>query len=212
MIALIIANGDDVDKSLIKNMHFDCVICADGGLGKAERLGVVPNIILGDFDSVEPSVLEKYRSMNVEIEKFPTEKDYTDMELSIEFALKLGYNNIILVGATGGPRLDHSIANIMLLEKYFNLGVNIEIIDNNNKIQIISDNTDLYLNHKENYFISIVPVTYLISGLTLEGFKYPLDNVIVKRGSTLCISNEIIKDRGRILLNKGIALLFVSKD
>ena len=211
MTVLIIGNGNDANKSYIENLNIDYVICADGGLEKAARLGVVPNVILGDFDSVDPDVLRKYQSMNIETQKFPAEKDYTDMELSIEFAVESGFKNIVLIGATGS-RLDHSTANIMLLEKYFNIGVNIEIIDNNNKIQIISDNTDLYLDHKENYFVSIVPITDLISGLTLEGFKFPLDDVIVKRGSTLCVSNEIIKNKGRVLLKGGTALLFVSKD
>jgi len=211
MTALIIGNGNNANKSYIENLNIDYVICADGGLEKAASLGVIPNVILGDFDSVDPDVLRKYQSMNIETKKFPAEKDYTDMELSIEFAVESGFKNIVLIGATGS-RLDHSMANIMLLENYFNLGVNIEIIDNNNKIQIISDNTDLYLDHKENYFVSIVPITDLISGLTLEGFKFPLDDVIVKRGSTLCVSNEIIKNKGRVLLTKGTALLFVSKD
>lgn len=212
MTALIIGNGDDVNKSAIESIKFEYVICADGGLEKAERLGVVPNVILGDFDSVEADILKKYQLMNIETKKFPAEKDFTDMELSIEFAVGKGYKNLILIGATGGPRLDHSMANIMLIEKYFSLGINIEIVDNNNKIQIISDNTDLMLEHKKKYFISIVPITESISGLTLEGFKYPLDKVSVKRGSTLCVSNEIVLNSGRVILEKGTALLFVSKD
>lgn len=212
MTALIIANGDDVNKSTIENINFEYVICADGGLEKAAHLGIVPNVILGDFDSVDSDVLKKYQLMNIETKKFPAEKDFTDMELSIEFAVRKGYKNLILIGATGGPRLDHSMANIMLIEKYFNLGVNIEIIDNNNKIQIISDNTNLLLERMKHYFVSIVPITETIIGLTLEGFKYPLDKVVVKRGSTLCVSNEIVLNSGRVILEKGTALLFVSKD
>ena len=212
MTALIIGNGDDVNKSAIESMKFEYVICADGGLEKAESLGVVPNVILGDFDSVDADVLGKYQSINTETKKYPAEKDFTDMELSIEFAIEQGYKDLLLVGATGGPRLDHFIANIMLLEKYFNLGVNIEIVDNNNKIQIISDNTDLLLENKKNHFISILPITESINGLTLEGFKYPLDKVSVKRGSTLCVSNEIVLNSGKVILEKGTALLFVSKD
>lgn len=212
MTALIIANGDDVNKNTIENINFEYVICADGGLEKAESLGIVPNVILGDFDSVDSDILKKYQSMNIETKKFPAEKDFTDMELSIEFAVGKGYKNLILIGATGGPRLDHAIANIMLIEKYFKLGVTIEIIDNNNKIKIISDDTDLSIEHMKHYFVSIVPITESISGLTLEGFKYPLDKVVVRRGSTLCVSNEIVLNSGRVILEKGTALLFVSKD
>lgn len=212
MVALIIANGDEVDKISLKNMNIDYVICADGGLEKAEKLQVVPDLILGDFDSVNGDVLEKYKKSNSEIMKFPAEKDFTDMELSIETAVKKGFKDIVLVGATGGPRLDHSLANMMLLEKYYQLGINIIIIDNNNKIQIVADNCNMLLNKKEGSFVSLIPLTENISGLTLEGFKYPLDRVVVKRGSTLCVSNEIILDKGRIILESGTALLFISRD
>jgi thiamine pyrophosphokinase len=211
MVALIIANGDDVDKISLENMHIDYVICADGGLEKAEKLQVVPDLILGDFDSVDLDVLERYKKKS-EIMKYPAEKDFTDMELSIEIAVKKGYKDIVLVGATGGPRLDHSLANMMLLEKYYQLGINIIIIDNKNKIQIVADNYNMLLDKKEGSFVSLIPLTENISGLTLDGFKYPLDRVVVKRGSTLCVSNEIILDKGRIILESGTALLFISRD
>lgn len=211
MAALIIANGDDVHKSSLEGIKIDYVICADGGLEKAENLQVVPDLILGDFDSVNRDVLEKYKK-DSEIMKYPAEKDFTDMELSIETAVEKGFRDIVLVGATGGPRLDHSLANMMLLEKYYNLGINIIIIDNNNKIQIIADNCDMLLNKKIGNFVSLIPLTENLNGLTLEGFKYPLDRVVVKRGSTLCVSNEIISDKGRIILEKGTAMLFISRD
>lgn len=211
MVALIIANGDDVDKTSFENMNIDYVICADGGLEKAEKLQVFPDLILGDFDSVHGDVLEKYKKSS-EIMKYPAEKDFTDMELSIEIAVKKGFRDIVLVGATGGPRLDHSLANMMLLEKYYKIGINIIIVDNYNKIQIISDNCNMLLENKRETFVSLIPLTEEINGLTLEGFKYPLDRVVVKRGSTLCVSNEIISDKGRIILERGTALLFISRD
>ncbi|MFA9422540.1 MAG: thiamine diphosphokinase [Sedimentibacter sp.] len=211
MIALIIANGDEVDISSIKNINYEYVICADGGLKKADHMGILPNAILGDFDSVDPDILKKYMLMNIETKKFPPEKDFTDMELSIEFAVEKGYKKLVLISALGS-RFDHSVANIMLIEKYLKLGIRIEIIDNNNKIQIISDNTEICIESKKNSFVSIVPLTDTISGLTLEGFKYPLDKKTVNRGSAQCVSNEIVSNYGRVSLEKGTALLFVSND
>lgn len=211
MAALIIGSGSDIEKSRIENIKADYVICADGGLEKAEKLGLRPDIILGDFDSVAPGILERYKSLNIETVTYPSEKDYTDMELAVECAVKKGFNHIVLIGASG-TRLDHTVANIMLLDKYHRMGINIEIIDNNNHIKIISDNADVEIRYVKNHFVSLVPVTETIEGLTLEGFKYPLDNVKVKRGSALLISNEITRDEGRIILKKGTALVFVSKD
>lgn len=211
MAALIIGNGEDITRHCIDNINIEYVICADGGLKKTEKLNLRPNLILGDFDSVDSSVLEHYKNLNIEIVKFPPEKDYTDMELAVENAVKKGFKDVVLIGATGS-RLDHTLANIQLLEKYHSLGINIEIIDNNNYISIISDNTDIYIKYKKEHFVSLVPVTEKLEGLTLSGFKYPLDNVKVQRGTALLISNEIIQDEGRIILNKGTALVFVSKD
>lgn len=214
MTALIIGNGSDIEKSCIEDIKIDYVICADGGLEKAEKLGLSPNIILGDFDSVEPGILQKYKKLNIETETYPSEKDYTDMELAVEYAVKKEFKHIILVGASG-TRLDHTVANIQLLEKYHHMGINIEIIDNNNHIGIISGKADIKVKYEKNHFVSLVPVTETIEGLTLEGFKYPLDNVKVKRGSSLLISNEITKDtkcEGRVILKKGTALIFISKD
>lgn len=211
MTALIIGNGKATDKSIIDNIQFDYVICADGGLEKAKSYGILPDIIIGDFDSVKPSVLKQYESHNIPIKKFAAEKDFTDMEIAVEFAVSKGYNNMILTGASG-TRLDHTLGNIMLMEKYYKIGVHITIIDNNNEMKIISDNSELIIEFKDGYYISIIPVTDFIQGLTLVGFKYPLNNVNVQRGSTLCISNQISDNKGIITLSKGTAIVFISKD
>lgn len=209
MTTLIVGNGSDIDKSHIENLNIDYVICADGGLEKVKRLGLIPNLILGDFDSVNKSVLEDYKNLNIEVVTFPSEKDYTDMELAISHAVKMGFKDIILVGASG-TRLDHTVANMLLIEKYHKKDINIRIIDNNNFIQIITDS--MIIPFRKNYYVSLIPLSENIEGLTLEGFKYPLNNINVERGSTLCISNEVSEDVGLIKLNKGSAFVFISKD
>ncbi|WP_326909262.1 thiamine diphosphokinase [Sedimentibacter sp. MB31-C6] len=213
MSVLIIGNGSSFNKYSNEEVFnsIELIICADGGLSKAEILGLVPDIIIGDFDSVNYSILKKYEDMNVEIIKYPAEKDYTDMELAIDLAVNKGYKDMIILGATG-TRLDHTMANMLLLEKYYKQGIKIKIIDNNNIIQIISDDTKLTLQYKKNYFISIVPITEEINDLTLKGFKYPLNKVNVKRGSTLCISNEINVKVSEVTLRSGTAFLIVAND
>lgn len=209
MTALIIGNGSDIEKERIDNINIDYVICADGGLEKVKKLGLIPNVILGDFDSVDTSVLEEYKSLNIETVTFPSEKDYTDMELAINHAAKIGFKDIILVGATG-TRLDHTVANLLLIEEYHKKDINIKILDNNNLIQIL--NNSMIIPYRKNHFASIIPLSENIEGLTLEGFKYPLNDVTVKRGSTLCISNEIIENNGVIKFKNGSALVFISRD
>ena len=87
--ALIVGNGEEAAKSIIEKLKYDYIICADGGLEKASNYGIVPDIIIGDFDSVDANVLKQYEN-RVLIEKFPSEKDFTDMELAVEFAVSKG--------------------------------------------------------------------------------------------------------------------------
>ena len=207
--ALIIGNGQETDVSIVRNIEYDYVICADGGLEKAKNYGIKPDIAIGDFDSTAPDLLDEY-AKNIDIEKFPPEKDFTDMELAVQFAVSKGFKSITLIGASG-TRLDHTFGNILLMEKYYKDGVNIVIIDNNNKMKFISHKGELFIEYKEGYYISIIPLTEL-EGLSLEGFKYNLKNVNVQRGSTLCISNQIEDSKGKITLRKGKAIVFISKD
>lgn len=211
MKALIIGNGSDIEKERLKHITYDYIICADGGLNKVKKLELIPNLIVGDFDSVDKDLLDSFLVLNIETIKFPPEKDYTDMELAIDIAVKKGCDHITLLSATG-TRLDHTLANIMLIEKYYNKGIKVEIVDNHNIIKLISDNTDFYVHKVNEHFVSIVPISKKLIGLTLEGFKYPLNDVEVKRGEALLISNEITNENGRIVLKKGTAILFLSKD
>lgn len=209
MKAIIIASGSSVKKEIFNEKYTlnDYLICADGGLNYLNSIGIIPNLIVGDFDSVDITLLEKYKGVNTK--KFPTEKNFTDTEIAIEEAIANGCREIIIFGATG-TRLDHTIANILLIERYIKKGVSIEIVDNNNFISIL--NKDIKINKKEGYYLSIVPITEYIDGITLKGMKYPLYNVRVERGSTLCISNEIIDDIAEINIKIGTGLLFLSKD
>src|ERR1044071_9172934 len=113
---LILANGELPDsntaRSLIRNG--DYIICADGGTRHALELGVKPNLIIGDLDSAEPRALQKFRDDGVEIERYPRDKNETDLELAINRAAELNPKQIIIIAALGG-RLDQTLANISLL-------------------------------------------------------------------------------------------------
>lgn len=209
MKAIILASGNVIKKEIFNEIYSksDFIICADGGLNYLDSLNVRPNLIVGDFDSVNINLLEKYK--NVITKKYPAEKNFTDTEIAIEEAIACGYNNITIFCATG-TRLDHTMANILLIERYIKNGISIRIVDNNNYISIL--NKDIIINKLEGYFLSIIPISEYIDGITLKGMKYPLLDVKVDRGSTLCISNEIIDDKAEILIKNGMGILFLSKD
>lgn len=180
------------------------VVAADSGILHAEALGLVPELWLGDFDSVTEDILAANKQVPREI--FPAEKDFTDGELAIRAARDRGANGFVLAGAFGGPRPDHAFLHITqaiaLAEE------NIPTMLTNG----LQEGIPLMPGRHEFDFasgtvFSILPFEDL-SGLTIEGGRWPLDAVEVPFGSSLTISNEVQGDL-RIGLDGGRAMLLV---
>lgn len=212
--ALIITGGNlnlKWAESILKRIQYDYVIAADSGLKYADELGVKPDAILGDYDSLEESVLEKYKDNNVEC--YPREKDYTDTHLAINKAIDGGAKNITILGAIG-TRMDHTMNNIGLLKMCLELNVKCVILDEHNKIQLLNDKSEIMTIKKdEQYgkFVTIIPMSEVVE-LTLEGFKYNLTNYQLKQGLSICQSNEIKEDECSIKVSQGTAFILETND
>ena len=137
MRAIIISNGNFNIKTLekIRNSS-DMIICADGGANYLYESDILPDMIVGDLDSVREDALLYYKKSDVLFHQFPSKKDNTDTELAVDFAVDAGACEIVLLGSTGS-RLDHTLANIMLLLKLFKKGIKAKVIDENNEIYIV---------------------------------------------------------------------------
>ncbi len=185
--------------SFLKEHKFEKVVAVDGGLEAAKELDIIPDVIVGDFDTVHPEILAYYRKMeHIVWEVHQPEKDDTDTELAIKRALAMNCSHITLLGATGG-RLDHMIGNIHLLFPCLQKGTYAEIVDSPEPS--VSDRRGAYLPKRdadlgEIYFF---PASYRRSkGITLKGFKYPLTDRDISIGTSLCISNELVEEEGTI--------------
>lgn len=195
--------------------HTDLWVGVDhGNLVLLER-GIIPDFALGDFDSVTVDELQQIQEKVSEISVFPAEKDETDLELAIDWAIHQKPSNIYIFGATGG-RMDHFLANIQLLQKkrilQYGTDTNIYLVDENNSLTVKTPGTyPIQADSTKKYF-SLLSVTKEVSGITLTGFKYPLDQATLKRGSSLCISNELISDCGNVSFEKGILMMVRSND
>ena len=172
------------------------VICADGGQILADRYGIKPFIVIGDFDSSLP---DKNNQL-----VYPKEKNITDTEACVIYAMEKGFTDITILGGLGG-RVDHSFGNLGLLAKY-----QITLMDSKNFVRFI-ENDEVYI-HKSNYkYLSILPFGNGEITVTLRGFKYPLDKHLLSFKETLGISNEITEEKGYINI-KGSALIIQSND
>jgi len=198
-------------REWLANQQFDYVIAADKGLLYADELNCKVDYILGDYDSVDKDLLEKYRSMNVELTTFPCEKDYTDTHLAIETAIERGASQITILGATGS-RMDHTMSNIQNMKIALDLGVPCYIVNEYNKIYLANKNVVINKSEQFGKYISLIPFSQSVTGLTLSGFHYPLKKFRMDQGLSVGISNEIVGEKGVIEFDNGVLIIFETKD
>lgn len=211
MKALIIASGNIKDYSALNTIieKVDFVLCVDGGVDHILHTKHYPDIVFGDLDSISKEALAFIKEKNIPIERFSSIKDSTDTELAMDYLVKHKYKEIILMGVTGS-RQDHTLANIFLLNYLLEKGIEGKIIDGNNTIYLTSNY--LKLKNLEGYYISIIPLEKEGVRISLEGFFYNLEDEFISFGSTIGLSNEIIKEYGEIKIHQGKALVFQSRD
>lgn len=199
----ILLGGDVVATSLLQShIAGTRVIAADAGMRHAALLGLTPELWLGDFDSVPMDLPPELSS--VERKVFPHEKDKTDGELAVGEALARGATSLVLAGAFGGPRADHAFLHMGLALRLAEQGVWIMLSSGAQEgFPLLSGTAEF--DYPDGTVFSILGFSDL-SGLTVEGAKWPLDAVEVPFGSSLTISNEV-SGTLRILLESGRALL-----
>lgn len=185
------------------------VIAVDGGLRAAHQLKISPDYIVGDFDTVSPDLLEEYETEK--IVRHSPEKDQTDTELAIDIAVQSGCLEIDFFGATGS-RLDHSLANVFLLQRLLETGVEGTIWNDNNRLYL--KNKGFTIRKEEAYgdYVSLLPLSETVEQVTLTGFKYPVTNRAFKRACSLGISNEIVAEEAIVEFAGGIFIVVESRD
>lgn len=198
------------DLSLYKQ-EIDIWIGADRGALILLNEGIKVDYALGDFDSTTEQENNMIKSAAVVYQQYPTEKDQTDIEITLLKAFELSPSSIYLFGVTGG-RLDHELINIQLLHSIVERKIRGIMIDQYNQLELTMpghyeiEQDDTYPN------ISFVPFTRTVKQLTLAGFYYPLCNKDIFWGSTLCISNKLLSNSGNYSYVEGILLIIKSRD
>ncbi|MCI7106417.1 MAG: thiamine diphosphokinase [Lachnospiraceae bacterium] len=212
---LIVSGGyasDEFVSETIRRGGFEVVMAADSGLDFLYRTGIMPDVIVGDFDSVKSDALDYFREFeHIEMCMLNPEKDDTDTEFAIREAIRRGASKITIVGGTG-TRIDHVLGNICLLGIGLEENVKIVLLDEHNRIRMIDK--PLVLKKEEQYgkYISLVPYSDRVTGVTLTGLKYPLTDYTMGGFNSLGISNEIVDEEATISLTSGQLLVIESRD
>jgi len=201
MKTLIFSGGDFSPSDSFNYEKYDLIICADKGFENLEKAGVKPHIALGDFDSTDIP--------DIPFVKYPAEKDVTDTEIAIDYAIGNGADEIMILGGTGG-RLDHTFANILLLYRTYKKGTDVKMYDGKNLCFITDKSIKVQSGGKK--YLSLFPLFCDVSNLSLKGTKYELENYNLQKDSSLCVSNEFKENEAEIAFQSGVLLVILSND
>ena len=202
---VIFSGGEIFDYSVVKLYKYDRIICADSGLYHCEKLEIVPDIVIGDFDSFEGEI-----NPDCKVIKTSPEKDDTDTMMCVKYAIENGAENIKIYGGLSG-RLDHTVANIQTLKYCAERNIRAVIDDGLNRALVQGEKSMCqYLKNDSEYF-SVFSLTDKVFIRELSGVKYPLENYYLTSGFPLGVSNEIISLRATLEVSGGYALIIFSK-
>lgn len=183
----------------------DMIIAADSGAATALQLGCIPSIILGDFDSLSLAQTEKLTQKGSQLIRVSTHKDETDTELALQEARRRGASSISLLGALGGTRIEHTLANFFLLSAFSDMPI--RIIDGPSSAWILKGPGNSHITGTAGDFLSLFSYTAHVSGITTTNLAYPLLDATLYFGVIRGISNELMTDQASISIEDGNLLI-----
>ncbi len=203
---LILANGTWGDTKRLRELadRADRVIAADGAWAKAVAAGIRVDCVIGDLDSLTPAQRSSLRASKVEVRAHPPDKDLTDLELAVDGALAASARGLIVFGAFGG-RIDHTLANVLLLEKAVARGVEVELVAGDETAWLIRGDLTLPIGRPGDR-VSLIPLSDEVVVRT-DGLRYPLDGAPLRRASAHGVSNAIDRTPVRIEVRSGTLLV-----
>ncbi len=207
--AILFGASREADLSYLEPLKKRCpgalVVCADGGVAAALSAGFSPDVVAGDMDS------SASLPPGCEIIRFAPEKDDPDLKICAKIALSRGCRDFVIVAASGG-RLDHYLANLYLLEYLFEQGADAELLDAKNCVFLHKGGKMTIRSDPSYRYFGLIPLDYTLSGVTLRGLKYPLNDALLKRPDVISVSNEFAGDEFSVEIQKGRALIIFSRE
>jgi len=206
--AVVLTNGN-LDKPELARCRIrpgDRIICADAGAHHAMAMGLKPDVVVGDLDSLSPDLRAHLEESGVRFVVYPARKDQSDLELALRLAVDEGATHIDLMATMGG-RLDQSLANLLLLTRPAWKNVNIRVIEGEELAWVVRDDQHCEIDGQPGDTLSLVPLTPLVVGVFLEGVEWPLDNATLHLGSTLTISNVLSAPLASLHVSEGMVLV-----
>ena len=211
MNALIVADGDmptraTLDRLLAKSGP-DLVVAADGGALKAVLLGYAPHVVVGDADSLPAEAAQRLSEGGAEVIVHPASKDESDTELALREAVRRGAATLLVVGAFGGARLEHTIANLLLLCLPDLRGRDVRMADGASVVRLLDGSDSLTVEGAPGDLVSLLPLTPRVEGVTTSGLAYPLSGEALDQGPARGLSNVMTGSKAAVSASVGRLLV-----
>lgn len=205
---VIFANGNLTEPDSLRRRlrPSDRIFCADGGTVHALALGLTPEVIIGDLDSLPPELMAQMEAVGVIFQRHPPRKDQTDLELAFQTAVAAGADEILLVTALGG-RLDQMLANIFLLARPEYASTRLTLVDSSQSATVLHSHQTLMLTGQPGDTLSLVPLTPTVQQVNLSGVEWPLVEATLSFGSTWSISNTFTVPQATLRIGEGMVLV-----
>lgn len=207
MKVVVVASGELAAEDAARLDGADLLIAADGGALSVDAVGRRPDLLVGDLDSVSSEFERRLADAGVGIERHSADKDASDTELAIEAALRAGATEIVVLGARGGERLDHELANVLLLADAALAGVRVRIVDRRASVQALRGGDTLELAARTGSLVSLLPIGGAAVGVTTRGLRWALDDATLELGRSRGLSNEVVSAPASVTLEQGLLLV-----
>lgn len=200
---LVVAGGPTPPSSILERVPaHHAVVAADSGVDNALALGIEPTLVVGDLDSMSPEGQQWLRSSGIDVQRYPTDKDFTDLELALDAAVGLG-ERVVLVDS-GAGRVDHALANLFLLASDAYAEAELQAVLPTATVTVVRRHATLA--GSEGDLVTLLPVAGPATGVTTAGLAWPLDGATIQPGSTHGVSNTFLSSGAAVSVDAGVLL------
>ncbi|MGH2581823.1 MAG: thiamine diphosphokinase [Anaerolineales bacterium] len=211
MFVVVFANGEFVPPPDLQARleAAELIIAADGGASHLETLGRVPNVLVGDFDSLSTETANHLKRKGVRVDKYPAAKEQTDLELALDHALRAGASEIAVLAGLG-QRWDHSLANLLLAAHPKYAGVQIQLVQGEQRVHTLRGANELKAKKGER--VSLIPISSDALGVSTRNLLFPLNHETLYFGSSRGVSNIVVGDGAEVSIESGVLLCIISPE
>jgi thiamine pyrophosphokinase len=205
--AVVVADGEPDARDTDHVADADLVVAADGGARWLEAIGVRPDLLIGDLDSVDPDLIVRLAADGVTVERHPVDKDASDAELALDRATASGADEVVVLGALGGERLDHELANLLLLADPSWQVRNLRVVRGGTVVRAVHGGEALSLLGAIGDLVSLLPIGGEAEGVRTVGLRFPLSGESLRLGPSRGLSNVVVDQPASVSLERGTLLV-----